>query len=76
MKTIPELMVLNYGKNDIDADWVIIYKYKNSKILNDTLYCEQFFNNKVRINSFISDIDSTLFDVVVDSINKRLSTPW
>ena len=76
MKTIPELMVLNYGKNDIDADWVIIYKYKNSKILNDTLYCEQFFNKKVRINSFISDIDSTLFDVVVDSINKRLSTPW
>ncbi len=52
---------------DIDAEHIILYQYNDSTINNDTI-CFSTHSNKVRLNSYVVEIDSALFKVVVDSI--------
>ena len=54
---------------DIYADNLILYQYNDSTITNDTI-CFSSHSNKVRLNSFVAEIDSALFEVVNSIIYK------
>ncbi len=67
-------MFLYYpDENDIAADWMILYQYRDSSIANDTLCCDQFFAPTVRLNSYVATMDSLLLEMVVDSLRKKIT---
>ena len=58
-----------YGKNDISADYMLLYQYKNKTVPNDTL-CFGSSYRIVRINSYVAEVDSVLFKDVTNRIRK------
>ena len=69
-KTVPLLMQLCNGENDIPADYMLIYKY-NGEVPNDTI-CYNRNSNVVRVNSYIATTDSLLFNSVTDTLCNRM----
>ena len=53
------------GENDIEADDMILYQYRDG-VPNDTICYGT--TNTVRINSYIAEVDSALFEDVTDRI--------
>jgi hypothetical protein len=68
-KKIISFISYKYGKNDISADYMLLYQYKNKSVPNDTL-CFGAPNRIVRINSYVAEVDSVLFKDVTDRISK------
>ena len=56
-------------KNDIPADYMLLYQYNNKTVPNDTL-CFGSSDRIVRINSYIAEVDSVLFKDVTDRIRE------
>ena len=54
---------------DIPADHMLLYRYKNHCIANDTL-CYNRSSNIVRINSYVAEVDSALFEDVTERIRE------
>lgn len=68
-KKMLEFISYKYGKNDISADYMLLYQYKNKTVPNDTL-CFGSSYRIVRINSYVAEVDSVLFKDVTDRIRK------
>ena len=56
-------------KNDIPADYMLLYQYNNKTVPNDTL-CFGSSDGIVRINSYVAEVDSVLFKDVTDRIRE------
>ena len=56
-------------KNDIPADYMLLYQYNNKTVPNDTL-CFGSSDRIVRINSYVAEVDSVLFKDVTDRIRE------
>ena len=63
------LVVVQKGKNDICANKMILYQY-NDGTPNDTICYGT--TNTVRINSYIAEVDSVLFEDVTDRIRELI----
>ena len=57
------------GENDIEADDMILYQYRDG-VPNDTICYGT--TNTVRINSYIAEVDSVLFEDVTDRIRELI----
>lgn len=57
------------GENDIEADDMILYQYRDG-VPNDTICYGT--TNTVRINSYIAEVDSALFEEVTDRIRELI----
>ena len=57
------------GENDIEADDMILYQYRDG-VPNDTICYGT--TNTVRINSYIAEVDSALFEDVTDRIRELI----
>ena len=60
---------LKSWKNDIPADYMLLYLYNNKTVPNDTL-CFGSSDRIVRINSYVAEVDSVLFKDVTDRIRE------
>lgn len=56
-------------KNDIPADYMLLYQYNNKTVPNDTL-CFGSSDRIVRINSYVAEVDSVLFKDITDRIRE------
>lgn len=63
------LVVVQKGKNDICANKMILYQY-NDGTPNDTICYGT--TNTVRVNSYIAEVDSALFEDVTDRIRELI----
>lgn len=70
-KKIISFISYKYGKNDISADYMLLYQYKNKSVPNDTL-CYGSSDRIVRINSYVAEVDSVLFKDVTDRIRELI----
>lgn len=57
------MLLLLPWENDIQADYMLLYHYNDKTIPNDTL-CFGSSDRNVRINSYIAEVDSVLFENV------------
>ncbi len=64
-----KMLKLISWKNDIPADYMLLYQYNNKTVPNDTL-CFGSSDRIVRINSYIAEVDSVLFKDVTDRIRE------
>ena len=55
------------GENDIEADRMILYQYSDGAP-NDTICYGT--TNTVRVNSYIAEVDSALFENIKDRIRE------
>ena len=69
VKKIHILTVFPPGENDIMADDMILYQYRDG-VPNDTICYGT--TNTVRINSYIAEVDSALFEEVTDRIRELI----
>ena len=65
----PIVIAYHFGKNDITADDMILYQYRDG-VPNDTICYGT--TNTVRINSYIAEVDSALFEDVTDRIRELI----
>ena len=56
-------------KNDIPADYMLLYQYNNKTVPNDTL-CFWSSDRIVRISSYVAEVDSVLFKDITDRIRE------
>lgn len=68
-KKMLEFISYKNGENDIPADNMLLYQYKNKTVPNDTL-CFGSSDRIVRINSYVAEIDSVLFEKVSNKIRE------
>ena len=64
-----KMLKLISWKNDIPADYMLLYQYNNKTVPNDTL-CFGSSDRIVRINSYVAEVDSVLFKDVTDRIRE------
>ena len=64
-----KMLKLISWKNDIPADYMLLYQYNNKAVPNDTL-CFGSSDRIVHINSYIAEVDSVLFKDVTDRIRE------
>lgn len=64
-----KMLKLISWKNDISADYMLLYQYNNKTVPNDTL-CFGSSDRIVRINSYVAEVDSVLFKDVTDRIRE------
>lgn len=60
-----KILKLISWKNDIPADYMLLYQYNNKTVPNDTL-CFGSSDRIVRINSYVAEVDSVLFKDITD----------
>ena len=66
-----ELIAYHYGENDIQSDYMLLYQYKDNTVPNDTL-CFGSSDRVVRINSYVAEVDSALFENITDRIRELI----
>ena len=64
-----KILKLISWKNDIPADYMLLYQYNNKTVPNDTL-CFGSSDRIVRINSYVAEVDSVLFKDITDRIRE------
>ena len=64
-----KILKLILWKNDIPADYMLLYQYNNKTVPNDTL-CFGSSDRIVRINSYVAEVDSVLFKDITDRIRE------
>lgn len=69
IKKMLALISYKNGENDIPADYMLLYQYNNKTVPNDTL-CFGSSDRIVRINSYVAEVDSVLFDNVSNKIRE------
>lgn len=67
---VPLFLTIMDCDNDIEAECVILYQYKDVSIPNDTI-CYGYLSNFVRLNSHLATANPVLLETVVDSIKER-----